>query len=372
MRIRETMAVLRESRLPTRWMRLYVFAYFISIFVHTALQIVTVVYALARRTDTAEIRIQLLLLLVLLGSSIMAFLYMKALNPKGYVWNLIHMGCTAVYYAGVSALAMMPQYDTLGFGYPGWFLIALVLYGGGWFLPNYLYFRKRRGLLRAYAEEEISYALERWHSLEQVRPDGARVRNAGIKAILKASGRNVAWFRIYVLILMPITAAFVGLSLPSRMFLPVDLYAQVYTGNIASAAVGIASAVCGVTCLIACVRLRELSRAGYGWNLAYLGGFVVYYLSFTVEYALRPRHASWVYLGVLFLILMIWPILNIIYFTKRKTLFRPYTEDEVLRALQSDPPAQPAPPMRPVHHGRPTKANLDGTRLKVRARETRG
>ncbi len=168
MRIQESFAVLQESSLPTRWMRTYLFAYFIVFFIRTGLDTLLLLQNFVLSGyDPALLAVLLFLALLCMGSGIAAFLPMKKLLAAGYHWNVLHMGCTALYYAARSAITVVDTGADLSLGYFGSLLIFLAIYLSAWFWPNYIYFKKRKELFRAYTQEEISYAKSRWHSLER-------------------------------------------------------------------------------------------------------------------------------------------------------------------------------------------------------------
>ncbi len=169
MRRKECIAVLKESPIPTRWMRAYVTIYLVALFVQTAIfQLRLLSQLLSGRIGLAKETLIPFVVLAAVGLALMvctvfAYKYMINLRPSGFKWGVAHLVLCVILWAVNASI-------NLGFRYNSgasvlYAVIFLVIYAGGWALPNYLYFRKRRALFRVYAPSEIAYAMGQWHSL---------------------------------------------------------------------------------------------------------------------------------------------------------------------------------------------------------------
>lgn len=170
MRRKECIAVLKESLIPTRWMRAYISIYLIAVLVQMATAVlVFFIMFLLGVYQTPEALISAAVLagasLPLLICTIFAYKYMIDLRPSGFGWGIAHLILSAVFWTVGATLNMVPAYDSAGLGYVPYVVVFVLVYAGGWVLPNYLYFQKRRALFRAYAPSELAYALGQWHSL---------------------------------------------------------------------------------------------------------------------------------------------------------------------------------------------------------------
>lgn len=171
MRRKECIAVLKESPIPTRWMRAYISIYLIALIVQLALTELVFILSLldGRYHQTFVTFIPIIILqaigVVLLIYTAVTCKVMTDLRPSGFGWGVAHLILSAVYWTGSATLTLVPQYDSAGFGYAPYAVIFFVIYTVGWIVPNYLYFRKRRALFRVYAPREITSAMGQWHSL---------------------------------------------------------------------------------------------------------------------------------------------------------------------------------------------------------------
>ncbi len=168
MRRKECIAVLKESPMPTRWMRAYISIYLIALIVQLAIYILGIT-ALMLLEKSGPVSIQAILLLggglLLLACTAIAYPRMIGLRPSGFFWCVAHLILCALYWTTEFVLNLVPDYDSAGLGYVPYAVLILVIYVGGWVIPNYLYFQKRRQLFRKYAPSEIAFAKMQWHSL---------------------------------------------------------------------------------------------------------------------------------------------------------------------------------------------------------------
>lgn len=96
------------------------------------------------------------------------------------------------------------------------------------------------------------------------------MRSTAIKAILKTSGINTRWMRIYLLIYFPIVAVISGISLTSNALFPAALWVGIWQGPTTALALSGITLLAQVVCVLAYMHIRELSAAGYRWNIAFL------------------------------------------------------------------------------------------------------
>ena len=171
MRRKECIAVLKESPIPTRWMRAYISIYLIAMLVQVAVFQLRLLSPLlfGSHAPSSESFPHAVILtavgLALLVCTAFAYKYMIGLCPGGFTWCVAHLILSGIYWATNATLSLGYAYDSDVFGYALFAAIFLVLYTGGWVVPNYLYFRKRRALFRAYAPSEIAFAMGQWHSI---------------------------------------------------------------------------------------------------------------------------------------------------------------------------------------------------------------
>ena len=169
MRRKECIAVLKESPMPTRWMRAYISIYLIALLVQLAALIVSVAALLVLEKDPSTNVIPPMILLggglLLLIFTVVTYQSMIRLRPDGFFWCVAHLILSAVYWAVGATLNIVPAYNSAGLEYVPYVVIFLVIYAGGWVAPNYLYFQKRRELFRKYTPGEIAFAKGQWHSL---------------------------------------------------------------------------------------------------------------------------------------------------------------------------------------------------------------
>ncbi len=171
MRRKECIAVLKESPTPTRWMQAYISIYLIALFVQTAIfDLRMLLPVLSGRIGLAsETFIPIVVVaavgLALMVCTVLAYMYMINLRPSGFGWGVAHLILCVIFWAVNASINIGFWYNSGASGYVLYAVIFFVIYAGGWVVPNYLYFRKRRALFRAYTPREIAYAMGQWHSL---------------------------------------------------------------------------------------------------------------------------------------------------------------------------------------------------------------
>lgn len=169
MRRKECIAVLKESPIPTRWMRAYISIYMIALLVVTVyFELRLAISFLSERFDPASAIFMPSVIFVAVGMGFLVctaftYKYMTDLRPSGFGWAIAHLIFSAVYWTiNATILLALANKST---GYALYAVIFFIVYVGGWAAPNYLYFRKRKELFRAYAPGEIAFAKAQWHSL---------------------------------------------------------------------------------------------------------------------------------------------------------------------------------------------------------------
>ena len=170
MRRKECIAVLKESLIPTRWMRAYISIYLIGLVVSVGLNVLSMIYALLTRSVQQQPLMVFCIIIVILGVPLLvsvafAYKYLIDLRPSGYIWNIVHLVLSALYWMSYATLNYAIAYELGRLDYVPNVTILFLIYAGGWVLPNYLYFQKRRALFRAYTPSEIEYVMGQWHSL---------------------------------------------------------------------------------------------------------------------------------------------------------------------------------------------------------------
>lgn len=358
MRIQDSLS-LTGSKPNTRWLRAYMLGYFIALFVSTGVDTLSLAYLyFTGRLYAIYFAATLLPTLLCLGTGIMAFLGMKNLTRAGYQLNTLHLGCTAFYFASTNAIKIIRSDTGLSLGYVVWLAILTVVFAAVWFFPNYAYFKKRRELFCGYSKEEIVAALSKRHDM---------LHNSQITALLKESGKDVRWMRLYLNAVMPVLAAFAVLSLASLRLFPSSLLISAAQTKIGEMLLTIFSYISPAIAIFTFFHLRTLSPAGYRWNIIFLWeGFLAWLVRTAVEYyPLQIQNPFRIPLLGTFILtyLLIWVLPNLFYFKKRKELFRTYADEEIRLALRPRE-TDPFTPKRAVCHHQPSKVH--GSERKIR------
>lgn len=168
MRRKECIAVLKESPMPTGWMRAYISIYLIALLVQPGLFVLATGKMLLDGIDRLEdlpLPISSVGACILLICTAITYHSMIRLRPSGFLWCVVHLAISALYWTAIAAQNLGVLYDLEGIGHIPYIIVFLVIYAGGWVTPNYLYFYKRRQLFRVYTPREIAFAMRRWHSL---------------------------------------------------------------------------------------------------------------------------------------------------------------------------------------------------------------
>ncbi|HWR23394.1 MAG TPA: hypothetical protein VN366_07950 [Feifaniaceae bacterium] len=171
MRRKECIAVLKESPVPTGWMRAYISIYLIELFVAVAyfeLRLLSPLFFGNFPPSSERFPHAVILAafgLVLLVCTAFTYKYMIKLRPDGFIWGVVHLALSGLYWAVNAAINFGLMYYSEPSGYVLYAVVFFVIYTGVWSIPNYLYLKKRRELFRAYAPNEIAYAMGQWHSL---------------------------------------------------------------------------------------------------------------------------------------------------------------------------------------------------------------
>ncbi len=221
MRIQDSLS-LAGSKPNTRWLRAYLFGYFIAVFIATALDIRSaVLLQLSNMLRPNEFAAMFLPALLCLGTGIVAFLFMKKMTLTGYRWNALHMGCMAFYLASENSIQIVILWADVLLGYAGCMAILLPLFIAIWFYPNYLYFKKRKELFRTYSQNEIEVA-------RRQRPGSSREK---LKALLKTRGTNNRWIYLYITVYLPVIAVVCSLGLVFNRLTATALWLAIVQGQ---------------------------------------------------------------------------------------------------------------------------------------------
>ena len=195
--------------------------------------------------------------------------------------------------------------------------------------------------------------------------------NAGIKAVLKAAMEedeklSTAWMGFYLNVCLYIELVINALTLPNTFSGIYNIPIWIGEGNSLELALFFVKAVTAVAAVMAFIELRDFTRAGYRWNIVLLvsgsAGGTLSRLSIWLRGETGARMDTVFFIAMQVIAILVWLIPNLIYFKKRKHLFRPYTTAEVAAAIKGEPPA-PALPVRKPCHYKPTKAKVDMQKL---------
>lgn len=191
--------------------------------------------------------------------------------------------------------------------------------------------------------------------------------NAGIKAVLKNAMRGnekipTVWMGFYLNVFLYLALVLNVLNIPSSLSGLFSIPIWIGKQNVLEIALFFANAAAAVSSMMAFVELRDFTQSGYTWNIVLLcSGYASIFLMVLPQWLQGEAHTrmSLAFLiGSQVAIALIWLIPNLIYFKKRKHLFRRYTTAEVSAALKGEPPI-PARPIRKPCHYQPSKARVN-------------
>ena len=195
--------------------------------------------------------------------------------------------------------------------------------------------------------------------------------NAGIKAVLKKAMLeneqiSTAWMGFYLNIYLYILLVTNILVIPNALTGLYSMPIWVAEKNILELALFFIKALIGISAIGTFIELRDLTQRGYKWNVVYLCSFFVGISLSTISIWLKRDPGVSIKIGTLITslqpVLLFWVVPNLIYFKKRKYLFRTYTTAEVAAAIKGEQPA-PALPIRKPCRYQPTKAKVDMQKL---------
>ena len=197
--------------------------------------------------------------------------------------------------------------------------------------------------------------------------------NAGIKAVLKkamieSEQISTAWMGFYLNVYLYLVLVTSLLNIPTALAGLYSIPLWVGEGNVLDLVWFFLTVLAGVAAIFTFIELRDFTLAGYKWNIVLLcAGFAENALSTYSRWQQEHAHLPGG-LKIEFLIgaqvagVLIWLIPNLIYFKKRRHLFRTYTTSEVAAAIKGEPPASALPIRMPCHY-KPTKAKVDIQKL---------
>ncbi len=195
--------------------------------------------------------------------------------------------------------------------------------------------------------------------------------NAGIKAVLKKTMLeneeiSTAWMGFYLNVYLYLALVTSVLTLPNTLLNISNIPIFVGEGNIWGVVSFFVSAIAAVAAIMTFIELRDITLAGYKWNIVLLVSISVEFALSMLSVWLRGEPDARMDIGFLIggqvVVALTWLVPNLIYFKKRKHLFRPYTTAEVAAALKGEPPT-PALPVRKPCHYKPTKVKVDMRKL---------
>ncbi len=195
--------------------------------------------------------------------------------------------------------------------------------------------------------------------------------NAGIKAVLKKAmidneQVSTKWMGFYLNVCLYLVLVTNILVIPNALTGLYSIPIWVGEQNILELALFFTKALIGISAIGTFIELRDFTQRGYKWNVVYLCSMFVGMSLSMVSIWLERDPGVNIKIGTLITsqqpMLLFWVIPNLIYFKKRKHLFRTYTTAEVAAAIKGEPPA-PALPVRKSCHYQPTKAKVNVRRF---------
>ena len=195
--------------------------------------------------------------------------------------------------------------------------------------------------------------------------------NAGIKAVLKKAMLenekiSTAWLGFYLNVYLYLALVTSAVAIPTTLFGLYNIPLWIGAGSFLEPIWFFVSLTEAVAAIMTFIELRDFKLAGYKWNIVLLVSSSAEYTLSMLSVWLRGEPGARMDIGFLIaaqvVAVLIWLIPNLIYFRKRKHLFRPYTTTEVAAALKGEPPA-PALPVRKPCHYKPTKVKVDMMKL---------
>ncbi len=200
--------------------------------------------------------------------------------------------------------------------------------------------------------------------------------NAGIKAVLKAAMRedeklSTAWMGFYLNVFLYAALVMNALALPSALSGIYNIPIWGGEGNVLELAMFFVNALTAVAAIMTFIELRDFTPAGYKWNIVLLvsgfAGQVLSRLSVWLRGEAGARMDSGFFIAAQVIAILVWLIPNLIYFRKRKHLFRAYTTAEVAAATKGEPPvavvAAAVAATRKLCRYQPSKAKVDIRKL---------
>ena len=195
--------------------------------------------------------------------------------------------------------------------------------------------------------------------------------NAGIKAVLKKARLEdqkltTDWLKFYLNVYLYIVLVMTGLVIPNALSELYEIPIWIGEGNVLELLSFFLNAFAAVAVIFTFIELRDFTPLGYKWNIVFLVSSFAEYSLTTLSKWLegepdgRMRLSFLIFGNILYL--LAWLIPNLIYFKKRKHLFRTYTTAEVAAAIKGEPPAPVLPIRKPCRY-KPTKAKVDVRKL---------
>ena len=196
--------------------------------------------------------------------------------------------------------------------------------------------------------------------------------NAGIKAVLKKvklenEVLSTSWMEFYLNVYLYLALITNALMIPRAPFGLYNIPIWIGEGSILELIQFFVSVIAAIAAMMTFIELRDFTPTGYKWNIVLLcAGYAENSLSlfsrWLQEYAAGGLKLEFL-IGAQVAGIFIWLVPNLIYFRKRRRLFRIYTTAEVVAALKGEPPvavvAVAAVPARKLCRYQPSKAGVD-------------
>lgn len=162
-----------------------------------------------------------------------------------------------------------------------------------------------------------------------------------IKAILKVSQPSTAWMRFYFNVYLYFALLLAVHTVPNIISGVSLVGGWVQDGSYLPIIRFLAQTLTLVSTVITLIQMRNLGESGYWWNIVMLWGNFIDNVAYALMLEFFNLSDMQIPAGVTLIVsaaLLAWIIPNLIYFKKRKHLFRVYTVEEVAAAIKGESP----------------------------------
>ncbi len=361
-------AILKDKKPSTKWLQFYLNIYLLIVIVFEAASLPNISAAILGVTKWITQGEILETILVLTGiltavTTVGAFAGLRNLTARGYKWN-IAMLCS---YFIRTALGVGPIWGDSGTMLRFNLMAVPVTITTGtlvWLIANLVYFRKRRHLFRTYSADEVEVAIQ-GHPPVSALPvhHPEPVQQGGIDTEHRPSTKWLfSYLNGYLFFMFAYAVYYVPNTLTS---LPAAI-GGIRDGAYWRLAGMPITILAGISAIIAFITTHKGKASAYRWNIIMMWSYSIAFVAGALlTQAVDPAKSAIFNAAAIAAIMLyscVWLIPNLIYFKKRKHLFRPYTTAEVAAALKGEPPA-PALPVRKPCRYQPSKAKVDTRKL---------